>query len=86
MSASSVRIIPWLVVGALRAAGAILPVWQADGLSLDQFLVFSLPAFFFVVPILTLCCCYRELQDCLELPQGTPSLRSARAPPRFQHA
>ena len=86
MSASSMRVIPWLVVGALLATVAVLPVWQVDGLSLDQFLVFSLPASFFVVPILTLCCCYCDLQDCLELPEGTPSLHSARAPPRFQHA
>jgi hypothetical protein len=86
MSACSMRVVPWLVVGVLLATVATLPVWQADGLSLDQFLVFSLPVSLFAVPVLTLCCCHCELQDCLELPQGAPSLHSARAPPRLQHA
>jgi hypothetical protein len=79
MSACSMRFLPWLVVGALLVTVISLPV--CDGLSLDQFLVFSLPASLFVIPILKLCGSLCELQDCLELPQGTPSLHSARAPP-----
>ena len=79
MSACSMRFVPWLVVGGLLVTVITLPV--CDGLSLDQFLVFSLPASLFVIPILKLCGFHCELQNCLELPLGTPSLLSARAPP-----
>jgi hypothetical protein len=84
-SFSSMRVTSWVVVGALLTAVIALPLWQADGLFLDQFLVFFLPACQFELPILTLRFWLHELQNSLQVPQGTPSLHSARAPPLPVH-
>jgi len=74
------RVTSWVLVGALLTSVVALPLWSADGLFLDQPLVF-LPARQFKLPILTLCFWLHELQSIPQIPQGTPSLRSARAPP-----
>jgi len=80
-SFSSMRVVPWAVVGALLTGIIAVPLWQADGLSFDQLLVFFLPTCLFELPILTLRFWLHELEDSLQIPQGTLSLHSARAPP-----
>jgi hypothetical protein len=77
----SMRVVSWAVVGALLTGIIAVPLWQADGLSLDRLLDFSLPICLFALPILTLRFWLHELQDSVQIPQGTSSLHSARAPP-----
>jgi len=77
----SMRVVCWVVVGALLTGIIAVPLWQAGGPSFDQLLVFSLPICLFALPILTLRFWLHELQDSLQIPQGTSSLHSGRAPP-----
>jgi hypothetical protein len=81
LSFLSTRVISWAVVGALLTGVIALPLWQGDGLFLDQLFVFFLPACQFELPILALSFWLLELQASLQVFQGAASKHSPRAPP-----